>query len=197
MKFICFSHSRFCKVKTKLIIGIHNVPSDKNYFSSNPLLNTPNFSKILSERRFILIVKFIHFNDNSKSNEFSGEDRLLFKINPVLKYLRERIKKAYIPESEVCIDESLLLWKGRLKYKVYMPLKSARFGIKYYQLCDSRTGYIWNFLVYIFKEIKFDEDIMSETFFFKVEVQFIKELLGKGYFIVIDNFFLPYLYLYS
>lgn len=173
------------------------MPSDKNYFSSNPLLNTPNFSKILSERRFILIVKFIHFNDNSKSNEFSGEDRLLFKINPVLKYLRERIKKAYIPESEVCIDESLLLWKGRLKYKVYMPLKSARFGIKYYQLCDSRTGYIWNFLVYIFKEIKFDEDIMSETFFFKVEVQFIKELLGKGYFIVIDNFFLPYLYLYS
>lgn len=70
-----------------------------------------------------------------------------------------------------------------------MPLKITRFGIKYYQLCESRTGYIWNFLVYVGKDTKFDDDLVDMPFSSKVVIQLSKELLGKGYFITMDNFF--------
>jgi len=28
------------------------------------------------------------------------------------------------------------------------PKKRSRFGIKTFELCDSKTGYLWNFIVY-------------------------------------------------
>lgn len=172
-----------------LYLGIHNMPADKNYFSQNPLLSTPIFSKLFTESRYILLMKFLHFNDNSRINEYSGEDKLLFKISPIINYIRAKIKEIYTPQREICVDESLLLWKGRLKYKVYMPLKSSRFGIKYYELCESRTGYIWNFFVYVGKDTKFADEIADKPFSFKVVVQLSRDLLNKGYFITMDNFF--------
>lgn len=67
--------------------------------------------------------------------------------------------------------------------------KSARFGFKYYQLCENRTGYICNFLLYVGKDTRFDEELNNEHFSSKVVIQLSKDLLNKGYFITMDNFF--------
>ena len=47
----------------------------------------------------------------------------------------------------MAIDESLLLWKGRLVFKQYLPLKRDRFGIKLFCLCVD-SGYMYCFYVY-------------------------------------------------
>ena len=52
----------------------------------------------------------------------------------------------YTPNGGLCIDEYLLLWKGR--FRVYIPSKRERCGIKIYMLCDSETGYLLNHIVY-------------------------------------------------
>ena len=49
----------------------------------------------------------------------------------------------YIPQLELCIDESIP-FKGRHKYKVYIPSKPIKYGLKAYLLCESRTGYVLN-----------------------------------------------------
>jgi len=51
--------------------------------------------------------------------------------------------------------ESLLLWKGRLLFKQYPPPKQSRFGIKLYKLCESSTGYVYTFYVYVGKDCLF------------------------------------------
>ena len=41
-----------------------------------------------------------------------------------------------IQHKNLCIDESLMLWKGRLAFKQYIPSKRHRFGIKSFELVD-------------------------------------------------------------
>lgn len=165
------------------------MPSNKCYFSKNPILLTPIFGKLLSESRFIPLMKFLHFNDNSKYDESKEENKKIFKILPIINHLKNKFQANYIPKREICIDESLMKWKGRLSFKVYMPLKSAKFGIKFYELCESDSSYVWNFFIYTGKTTAFEDDIKDEMFSTKVVLQLIKPLLDKGYRVTMDNFF--------
>jgi hypothetical protein len=57
-----------------------------------------------------------------------------------------------------------MLWKGRLTFKQYLPLKASKFGIKTYELCDSTTEFLWSFLVYTGKDTKLDSPmIIADT----------------------------------
>jgi hypothetical protein len=47
-----------------------------------------------------------------------------------------------MPESDVSVDESLMMWKGHTSWKVYIPSKRARFGIKSFELCEAKSGYV-------------------------------------------------------
>ena len=54
----------------------------------------------------------------------------LFKLRPLLDHLFEKFQEVYVLARYISIDESLLLWKGRLPFNQYIPLKRARFGVK-------------------------------------------------------------------
>lgn len=85
------------------------------------------------------------------------------------------------------VDESLLLWKGRLGWKQYIPKKRSRFGIKTYELCDSATGYLWNFMVYTgTTETASDFELCSSA---RIVIDLLKDLLGNGYCVITDNFY--------
>jgi len=45
-------------------------------------------------------------------------------------------------------DESMTAWKGWLIFKVYIPNKPDRYGIKAYLVSESKSGYICNLEVY-------------------------------------------------
>ena len=82
-----------------------------------------------------------------------------FRFKVVLDILIQRFKSFYVPKQNVSIDESLLLWKGRQKWKRYIPLKRARFGIESYISAESDTGYVWDLLIYTEKKTKYDFEI--------------------------------------
>jgi hypothetical protein len=54
----------------------------------------------------------------------------------------------YIPQSVMSVDESLMMWKGCLSWKVYISSKCTRFGIKSFEMCEPKSGYVWNFIIY-------------------------------------------------
>ena len=49
------------------------------------------------------------------------------------------MKCVYAPGKDLCIDESLLLFKGRLLFKQCIRTKRACLGIKFYELCTSES----------------------------------------------------------
>jgi hypothetical protein len=97
----------------------------------------------------------LHFTDNESNSNFERQEKLL-KIFPVISHLNNKFQELYLPNEVISIEESLTVWKGRVSFKQYMPLKSSKFVIKTYELCDAKTGYLWSFLVYTSKEMKLD-----------------------------------------
>ena len=52
----------------------------------------------------------------------------------------------YCPTEHLAVDEVIVLYKGRVIFRQYVPKKRKRFGIKIYKLCDS-LGYTYNMSV--------------------------------------------------
>lgn len=110
---------------------------------STGILSMPAFWKIMSINRYTLLMKFIYFVDNNTiDTDFHGAERKLSKIKPLLDYLNKKFQDVYAPRRKLPLDETLLLWKGRLSWRQCIRSKAARFGIKSYELCEATTGYV-------------------------------------------------------
>ena len=94
-------------------------------------------------------------------------------------------------EQHVAIDEELLLWKGRVGFKQYIPSKRARFDIKMFSLCEV-SGYLWKSFVYIGKDPSADNDELEKELGKSVAVvpKVMQGLYGKGYYLYIDNWYI-------
>ena len=99
--------------------------------------------------RFTLILRFLHLNDSScyKKKGEVGHDPL-YKLRPFLEPLLAQFQRSYTLSKEVCVDESMIGFKGRLSFIQYMPKKPTKWGIKAFVLADSCTGYMYNWHIY-------------------------------------------------
>jgi len=128
-------------------MGIVQKPTARSYFLKRRVISTLGFADVISRERFELICKFLHFIDNESLPTYQGPP-ILFRIYPVICHLNMKFQTLYLPNQNIVIDESLTLWKGHLSIRQYLPLKFSKFGMKTFELCESRTGYLWCFLVY-------------------------------------------------
>lgn len=88
----------------------------------------------------------------------------------------------------MCIDESIVEWKGRLSFKQFIPSKQHRFGIKLFVLCDCQSGYILDFLVYIGAQSQIDL-IQSLGISGSVVTTLLKLYFYKGHIIFLNNWY--------
>ena len=130
-----------------LLMGIVQKPTARSYFLKRGVISTPGFADVISRGSFELICKFLHFIDNESLPTYQGPP-ILFKIYPVISHLNIKFQTLYLPNKNTAIDERLTVWKEHLSIRQYLPLKTSKFGIKTFKLCESRKGYMWCFLVY-------------------------------------------------
>lgn len=139
--------------------------------------------------RFFDISSFLHFTDNEKENK---DDRIR-KIRNIVDYLNTKFCYLYTPDSEVAINESLMKFKGRLSFIQFIASKRARFGIKFYKLCESTSGYCIRFKIYVGKDKIQGSDIPATE---SVVMEVAQPILKKGYTLYMDNFYSsPHLFL--
>ena len=79
----------------------------KEYWSTDPLLETPIFPKIMTRRRFEQIMIFLHFNDNSET--LLPADRIS-KVKTFLDYFLPKFQLIYIPKQELSLEEAMIKW---------------------------------------------------------------------------------------
>lgn len=172
-----------------LIQGVDSKPDSKLYFTRRESIESPFFSRIISEKRFFLIQKFLHFCNNEEFAT-SHTTKKLYKIAPIINYLRDKFMTIYIPEKNIAIDESLIGWKGNLSWKQYIPSKRRRFGIKMFALCESATGYVYNFFLYTgATTIYGDSNYPNEPISSRIVLELIHPLLNQGYCLYTDNYY--------
>lgn len=165
-----------------MLTGIIRKPTLKLYWSTDPKVATPYFNSIISRDKFDRILSALHFVDNDIPSTERGN-----KINPILKKLTKRFSDVYVPKQQICIDETLLLFKGRLIFKQYIPKKRARFGMKGYVLAESDSGYIHKYSLYEGKDRENSDP--SQGVAHKIVLDLMDGLLDSGYELVMDNWY--------
>ena len=135
-----------------IIMGIDRRPQLSDYWSLDSLFYTPKFHEVFLCYRFELSYStMLHAgaigDDNSKKS----------KIEPFLNLLLVKFQSAFYPGENLSLDEMVIKWKGRSKYKMYNPNKPEKYHIKTFGLCDSLTGYAYNLLIYFGAETSFDD----------------------------------------
>ena len=134
-------------------------PKEHLYYTKNNLFGTPGFRRIISQNKMVLLENFLHFNDNE---ELGDSYNKAAKIQPILEKLLERFKLLCELERDISIDEFLLLWKGHLSWKHYIPKKTSGFGSKVSVLSERSTGYLWSVILYAGGDRLLDENIGSD-----------------------------------
>ena len=172
-----------------LLMGVVHKPRMTMYWSKDDLLATPVFNQVMRRDRFLLLIKFLHFADNSTYNHNDpGRDKL-FKLREVMNLMRRRCSSVYSPGKNLSMDESLVLFKGRLSFKQYISSKRSRFGIKLYQLCTA-NGILLDFLVYHGNmQAELLESNQASLLTEKIPTTLMQQYLNKGHHLFIDNYY--------
>ena len=102
----------------------------------------------------------------------------------------------YKPKRELSFDEACCPFKGRLRFRVYNPMKPNCFHIKLFQISEASSGYILGFHVYTGKDTAcvsnfskpLDPDTTKTT---KIVLGLLEttNLLDKGHHIYMDNYY--------
>lgn len=178
-----------CFLALLLLQGIVQKPVEKWFWSKRPALSTPFFRQVMTEKRYGLIMKFLHFENKETYDDATSLNTKLRKVSDLHQMLVRSFKSAYTPNQTISIDESLIAFKGRLGWKQYIPSKRARFGIKLFQLCESESGYIWNSFIYTGKGTYCHEDYEIYGLSTKSVMTLIHDLKGQGYTLATDNYY--------
>ncbi|KAJ8933811.1 hypothetical protein NQ314_013783 [Rhamnusium bicolor] len=127
-------------------MGLLQLPSIRDYWSKKCLYEN-SLKNVLPKNRFQILLKTWHFANNENANT---DDRLN-KISQLLPKLQQSFQAPIIPGEFICIDETLVPFKGRLKFKQYISNKRFKFGIKLFKLC-LEGEYLYDFKVYCGQE---------------------------------------------
>jgi Transposase IS4 len=119
-----------------------------NWFSNNPLLENPIIKKVMSGRKFFMILRYLHCcpaqNQNPNDHNYSPD----YKVAEMRDYLEERYLKLYVPGQQLSLDETLIRAFGRIKFKVRIITKAARYGIKVYVITCAQTAFVFKVIFY-------------------------------------------------
>ena len=172
-------------------MGISHKPFLPMYWSVDDFLYTPVFSQIMTRNHLYLILCFLHFSDNEDPlHDINDENRdRLHKVRLLINLFQNRCRTVYNPGKHLSVDESLMLFKGRLKFRQYIKTKRARFRKKLYELCTS-DGITLDFLVYCGKSM-FSNDAPNSDMptTERIPSVLMSRHLGKGHIQCADNYY--------
>ena len=173
------------------LMGIVKKPTIESFWSTDGLIETPFFSssKCLSRDRFQSILRFLRFADY---NRLDRNDPLR-KISHFVEKMKTIIQNSYMPSEKVAVDKVLLLFKGRLYFRNFIPSKRSRYGIKIFALVDE-YGYLWNFHVHtVASDLRLPSSVTADAhlgFSGNIVASLMSPLFDMNYVVFCDNFFI-------
>jgi len=123
----------------------------------------------------------LHVGETSGSTKRS-------KIQPFLDRLLPLFRAYLTPSRELSIDESMIAFRGRVAFLQYIKGKPQPWGIKAYVLSESRTGYMYNLLIYYGKETLLTS-VPGRNHTTKVIMTLMEPLANMGYDLYTDRFY--------
>jgi len=169
-----------------IAMGLVQHQDIQDYWSKDEMLATPFFGRVMQRNKFLLIMSLLHLNDNDNqvARGLDGYDPI-YKVRRVYNHFRGKFEELYSPGENIAIDEGMIAWRGNLSFRVYMPDKPDKFGVKLFMLCDSSNGYCPRFEIYHGTSTQPSE----KGKIYDLVMRLMDPYLGKGHKLYVDNYY--------
>ncbi|KAB0805358.1 hypothetical protein PPYR_02328 [Photinus pyralis] len=154
-----------------LWMGLVRYPKLSDYWSTRIIYKNNVASKTMSRNRFEIMLTMWHFANNEEAHG----DRL-HKITSLKNKLESLFQHHKIPGEFLCVDETMVPFRGRLLFRQYIPGKRHKYGVKLFKICDT-AGYTYGIQVY---EGKSDKMLKSDSLSTNVVLKLGEKYLGQG-----------------
>jgi hypothetical protein len=138
----------------------------------------------MSEEYFRLITKFLRF-DNKDTRSVRRKNDKLAPLREIWDMFITQCRSSYTPSEEIVVDEQIVPTRGRCSFKVYMPQKPDKYGIKIWALVCAKTKYFFNAEVYLGKVGNLPEKGQAS----RVVLQLTEPISNSGRNVTTDQFF--------
>lgn len=142
------------------------------------------FKAVMSRERFKFLLDCLRF-DNKNTREERKKTDGLAAIRDIWDAFISQCRHSYKPSSYVTIDEQLLGFRGRCPFRMYIPNKPSKYGIKIVLVCDVSTKYMFDAMPYLGKSTNTNGMPLGE-FYVKTLCETIS---GSNRNITMDNWF--------
>lgn len=105
------------------------------------------FRCVMSKNRFATLLVALRFDNPVERAERRKTDPLA-PISEIFNKFVPNCQRIYTPGANMTIDEMLISFRGRCKYKMYIPNKPCKYGLKLMCLADARNHYFYNGYLY-------------------------------------------------
>ncbi len=143
------------------------------------------FRATMSLSRFHEISRALRFDDKLQRPARHREDKLA-PIRSLWEMWTHRLPLLFNPGKDVTVDEQLVPFKGRCRFRQYMPKKPAKYGLKIWVTADVATSYAWRCDIYLGKTGDTAEVGQGK----RVVMEMTEGL--QGVTVTCDNFFTSY-----
>ena len=92
-------------------------------------------------------MRFLRFDDKILRNKNTSRGRLDPIRNVWTKFIQNS-QKHFTPDQNVTIDEMMIPFRGRCSFKMYLPAKPCKYGLKIFALVDLDSKYFYNGEIY-------------------------------------------------
>ena len=100
--------------------------------------------------------------------------------------LLEKFESVYRPGKQVCVDEAIIAFRGKVHFRVFIKNKPDKYGVKAFKMCDSKNGYCCKIEMYTGKR---EEEPSEKGATCDLVVRLVEDLAASGRIVFMDNYF--------
>jgi hypothetical protein len=172
------SDEMYAFIAAHIYMGIDRLPRLSMYWSLQ--YSHPFITQLFTRARFKLLLSQFCACDPVDDN--TVDDPALHTRKLII-FLNATFPLHFQPTRDLCIDESIVAFKGRAAIKIFDPSKPHRFGYKVYGVaCD---GYMMNMVLYQGAS----EQKESEGKMHSLVTELMKPFHNNSHILYIDNYF--------
>lgn len=136
----------------------------------------------MTVKRFMQIKSILRFDDPLRRDRSDSLAPCRFLFDN----FNKKLSSIYTPSEYLTIDEQLLEFHGNIKFKQYIASKPGKFGIKIIWVCDAKSYYMLNGIIYIGKgTLEPNQNLTTKG----VTLHLMKPFLNTGRHLTADNWF--------
>lgn len=143
-----------------------------------------NYGNYMSRNKFLLLHRFFHLNDNQQENT-----DILHKLRPIIMKCNLLWSQYFSAGLSLTLDEAMVKFKGKLKFRQYLKDKPVKWGIKCFLMCDSFSGYCYKIEVYTGKSTIINNIAKTNTYTHDLVMRMAEGFENYWRVIYFDNYY--------